>query len=138
VIRPDESLRHGSHTAYDYDDEATGACYDHPERDWIFFDHGAADELTALEAARAICAPCPIRDACLAAALKGKEAGIWAGTTEEQRRHITRRRSGVVSGVTCRNKHDLTLPGSTERDGKCRICRRDRERARAKALREAS
>jgi WhiB family redox-sensing transcriptional regulator len=137
-VIPAEILRHGSHTAYDYTDTPAGACYEHPDRDWLFFDHSAADADLALELARRICAPCPIRDACLEAAIAGKEEGIWAGTTEEQRRAIVRGRSGVVVGVTCRNMHDLTLPNSTDRGGKCRICRAERERARAKAQKEAS
>ena len=38
-----------------------------------------------LQAARAICAPCPVKLECLAFALAGRDRGIWAGTTEEQR-----------------------------------------------------
>jgi WhiB family redox-sensing transcriptional regulator len=36
--------------------------------------------------ARAVCAHCPIQRPCLAAALLHSEQGIWAGTTERDRR----------------------------------------------------
>jgi WhiB family transcriptional regulator, redox-sensing transcriptional regulator len=43
--------------------------------------------------AKAICARCPVRDACLAYALDTREAyGIWGGLNEDERRTILRRR----------------------------------------------
>jgi WhiB family redox-sensing transcriptional regulator len=42
--------------------------------------------------AKAICARCPVRDACLAYALDtGETHGIWGGLTEDERRAILRR-----------------------------------------------
>jgi WhiB family transcriptional regulator, redox-sensing transcriptional regulator len=38
-----------------------------------------------VQAAREICAPCQVKLECLAFALAGRDRGIWAGTTEEQR-----------------------------------------------------
>jgi hypothetical protein len=38
----------------------------------------------------ALCADCPVRRSCLAAALLGNEAGIWAGTTPNQRTRLYR------------------------------------------------
>ena len=44
-------------------------------------------------AAKAICAGCPVRDACLAYALDtGQEYGIWGGLTEDERRALLRHR----------------------------------------------
>ena len=42
--------------------------------------------------AKAICAPCPVRDACLAYALDSRqEYGVWGGLNEDERRAILRR-----------------------------------------------
>jgi WhiB family transcriptional regulator, redox-sensing transcriptional regulator len=38
------------------------------------------------EAARAVCGPCAVRANCLSYALEAMPAGIWGGTTEEERR----------------------------------------------------
>jgi WhiB family transcriptional regulator, redox-sensing transcriptional regulator len=35
--------------------------------------------------AKEICDTCPVSDACLQAALQGRESGIWGGTTESER-----------------------------------------------------
>jgi WhiB family transcriptional regulator, redox-sensing transcriptional regulator len=40
--------------------------------------------------AKAVCAACPIRTACLSYALRHGVEGVWGGTTEEERR-ATRR-----------------------------------------------
>ena len=40
--------------------------------------------------AKLICAQCDVRDECLAAALKGREQGVWGGTTEAERDQILR------------------------------------------------
>lgn len=41
------------------------------------------------DAARKVCAECPVRTACLATALARREQwGIWAGTTGKQRREV--------------------------------------------------
>ena len=43
--------------------------------------------------ARAICAACPVREPCLEYALEANEKyGIWAGTTEDERRVLRRQR----------------------------------------------
>ena len=43
--------------------------------------------------AKAICARCPARDACLAYALDAGEAyGVWGGLTEDERRAMLRQR----------------------------------------------
>lgn len=43
--------------------------------------------------AKAICAECPVRVACLEHALASREkVGVWGGTTERERRRIVRQR----------------------------------------------
>ncbi len=45
------------------------------------------------EPAKAICAECPVREACLEHALAHREReGIWGGFTERERRRIVRQR----------------------------------------------
>ena len=57
----------------------------------IFFP-GTDEEVDAAEA-KAICALCPVRQACLEHALASREReGIWGGTTERERRRIVRQR----------------------------------------------
>lgn len=49
----------------------------------------ASAEVTA----KAICAICPVREACLEHALSAREKhGVWGGLTERERRRILRRR----------------------------------------------
>ncbi|REE97003.1 WhiB family transcriptional regulator [Thermomonospora umbrina] len=48
-----------------------------------------------VEAAKAICAHCPVQADCLDWALRaGEPEGIWGGTTPEERRHLRRRPVG--------------------------------------------
>ena len=77
------------------------ACRDHdPE---LFFPVGSegpgAEQATA---AKFICGTCPIRSACLRWAIDtGQEAGVWGGTSEEDRREMRRAsRSGRSITVT--------------------------------------
>jgi WhiB family redox-sensing transcriptional regulator len=43
--------------------------------------------------AKAICALCPVREACLEHALTAREKyGVWGGLTERERRRVLRRR----------------------------------------------
>lgn len=44
-----------------------------------------------IEAAKQVCRGCPVRAACLRWALDtGQDAGIWGGTTEQERRLLRR------------------------------------------------
>lgn len=56
----------------------------------------AAEFMAAYEArvtkAKAVCAECPARDACLNWALEHSEYGIWGGLTEDERRALLRQR----------------------------------------------
>ncbi|HMK99578.1 MAG TPA: WhiB family transcriptional regulator [Acidimicrobiales bacterium] len=55
----------------------------------VFFP--ATDE--EAEEAKAICAMCPVRHACLEHALANREReGVWGGATERERRRILRQR----------------------------------------------
>jgi WhiB family redox-sensing transcriptional regulator len=65
--------------------------------------------------AKAVCTACPVRTACLRYALdSGQRAGIWAGTTEDERREIrsarTARRAFPPSGDASLRAHGHT-PG---------------------------
>lgn len=45
------------------------------------------------EAARAICARCPVQEACLQQALRNREPyGVWGGLTPRERQNLRRRR----------------------------------------------
>ncbi len=45
--------------------------------------------LEQIEAAKAVCSGCPVRVECLEFALEPhQEAGIWGGTSEDERRHL--------------------------------------------------
>ena len=56
----------------------------------IFFSNFTKDA----DAARAICAKCPVKPDCLEYAIANKETeGIWGGTSEIQRKNIVRARN---------------------------------------------
>lgn len=59
------------------------ACADTPE---VFLPH------PDLDAARRVCGGCSQAAACLAYALRHDVTGVWAGTTDDDRRDIRRRR----------------------------------------------
>ncbi|WP_344163711.1 WhiB family transcriptional regulator [Kribbella yunnanensis] len=65
----------------------------------LFFPIGTTGpSLLQVEAAKRVCARCPVRPDCLESALgSGQDAGIWGGLTELERRelkHSRIRRSG--------------------------------------------
>lgn len=57
---------------------------------------------SAIAAARAVCALCPVREKCLQYALDaGPElCGIWAGTTERQRARLRRVARSHLAGIS--------------------------------------
>ena len=70
--------------------QAQGRCNDKGVDPNIFF----PEKGHSLEPARAICALCDVRVQCLDAAIKDNiEVGIWAGTSEKERRAIRRQRT---------------------------------------------
>lgn len=59
----------------------------------LFFPVGTTGAaLEQIEAARAVCSRCPVREECLEFALAtNQEAGVWGGTSEEERRALRKR-----------------------------------------------
>ncbi|MGH8896870.1 MAG: WhiB family transcriptional regulator [Egibacteraceae bacterium] len=72
------------------------ACLD--EDPALFFPIGVTGPaLDQTEQAKAVCRDCPVRAQCLDWALAtGQDAGVWGGTSEDERRQLrrTRRRAG--------------------------------------------
>ena len=65
---------------------SAAACQD-ADPDLFFPVSGSGKSLEQVERARAVCAVCPVRRACLAFAVRtGQAHGIWGGLTEEERR----------------------------------------------------
>lgn len=71
----------------------------------LFFPVGSTGPvLEEIQAAKAVCARCPVSQACLQFALDtNQDTGIWGGTTEEERRRLRRSRvairpTGVAAG----------------------------------------
>jgi len=59
----------------------------HEESQAIFFPSRG----DSIEEARAICGRCPVTGECLAFALENNCIGVWAGTSDRQRRMLRRR-----------------------------------------------
>ncbi|HEX3335201.1 MAG TPA: WhiB family transcriptional regulator [Jatrophihabitans sp.] len=59
----------------------------------LFFPVGVTDlAFDQIDAAKAICASCAVREPCLAFALDtDQEAGVWGGLDEDERRRLRRR-----------------------------------------------
>ncbi|MFI0416752.1 WhiB family transcriptional regulator [Spongiactinospora sp. 9N601] len=63
----------------------------------LFFPIGSIPSPEQLKAARRICADCPVHGPCLRFAVEsGQSGGIWAGTTERERRAM---REEVLHGA---------------------------------------
>lgn len=75
-----------------------GACREHDPD--LFFPIGTGERgRRQIAEAKAVCALCPVRADCLGYALEtGQDAGVWGGTTEDERRQIrsARARTGVT------------------------------------------
>ena len=56
-----------------------------------FFPEDRVEEMKAVREIKAVCKTCSFQTACLEWAVKYSERGIWAGTTEEERRIMRRR-----------------------------------------------
>ncbi len=59
----------------------------------LFFPLGnSGPALRQTEEAKAVCRRCPVREQCLAWAVRtGQEVGVWGGTSEDERRAMKRR-----------------------------------------------
>ena len=78
--------------------EAQPACYGNPEP--FYDDHRieSAPHIRAEREAKALCADCPIRNACLTWAIKHKEEyGIWGGLSPEERANLRKRKRKVAA-----------------------------------------
>lgn len=76
-----------------------GACADPGVDPELFFPLGAAGLATfrQVEAAKAICARCPVVQPCRDWAVTvGEPDGIWGGTTPDERRHLRRQLTPVA------------------------------------------
>ena len=58
----------------------------------LFFPLGSTGEaVDQIQAAKAVCRGCPVRHECLRFALEtNQEAGVWGGTSEDERRVLRR------------------------------------------------
>ena len=67
----------------------------------LFFPVGTTGPAAAqIDAAKAVCISCSVRDECLEWALAtGQDAGVWGGTSEEERRSIRRTRRREVAAA---------------------------------------
>jgi WhiB family redox-sensing transcriptional regulator len=55
----------------------------------LFFPLGTSDaNLLQIQAAKQICRTCPVRQPCLRWALDSGDAGVWGGTTDDERRSL--------------------------------------------------
>ena len=59
----------------------------------LFFPIGTTGPAaTQVQAAKVVCRRCPVVEPCLEWALEtGQDAGVWGGTSEDERRALTRR-----------------------------------------------
>lgn len=69
---------------------ARAACSGYPNT--LFFPASDNADGPSVEKAKAICAVCPVIEDCLEYALEtNQRAGIWAGTTEKERKSLRRK-----------------------------------------------
>ena len=61
-----------------------------------FFPDDRVEEMKAVREIKAVCRTCSFQTACLEWAVNYSERGIWAGTTEEERRLMRRRMKASV------------------------------------------
>jgi WhiB family redox-sensing transcriptional regulator len=93
-----------------------GACQDEDPEFFFPVSEGGGG-LTQVFAAKAVCFRCTVRAACLSYALDTRQAGIWGGTTQEERR-VMRRNAGVpvrlhhaTFGAASPAHHQHSAPG---------------------------
>lgn len=88
--------------------------------------------------ARAACARCPARAACLEWALehpKWAKFGIWGGTNDKERKAMRREQTGTPAFAKCGHPR---IPENQRTDnGGCRACKRNADRSRQRRDRAA-
>jgi WhiB family redox-sensing transcriptional regulator len=68
-----------------------GACRHH-DPDLFFPISSTGPAIDQVARAKAVCASCPVRSACLRFALEtSQDFGVWGGTSEQERRNMRRR-----------------------------------------------
>lgn len=73
---------------------AEAACRQIPRVSMMF--PSDSDEVGVREA-KAVCAHCPVREACLQYALSNRiQEGVWGGASESERRRALRRRHSTI------------------------------------------
>jgi WhiB family transcriptional regulator, redox-sensing transcriptional regulator len=100
------------------------ACRDEPDKDIWFASKDAQD---AELAAKAVCARCPVRDACRAWALETNQtSGIWGGMSEAELRAMRLSSAptleAIVFPLCSKDRHEMT-PENTRPNGECGPCR---------------
>jgi WhiB family redox-sensing transcriptional regulator len=75
----------------------------------LFFPVGSSGPaLAQIYEAKAVCARCPVREACLRFALDtGQNYGIWGGLTEDERHKLRRKERRTADG----DQHKRRLVG---------------------------
>ena len=77
---------------------------------WWYPDNNAQNALTT-QLAKSICAGCPVRDACEAAAANRDEPGIWGGLSIKERRKRRRTGSEQIRRLVCKHcRQEFTIP----------------------------
>ena len=92
--------------------------------DLFFPEKGRTDQA---EAARQVCAGCPVRRQCLGFALENEERhGVWGGLTERERRKV---KAGAARALRrCQKGLHVMSRDNITTDGRCRACRLDSDR----------
>ncbi len=84
----------------------------------LFFPIGTAGPAaTQVDAAKVVCRRCPVVEPCLTWALEtGQDAGVWGGTSEDERRALKRRavRAGGDSAVRAGGDRAVRAGGDRE------------------------
>lgn len=104
--------------------------YDDGTLDWWFPERYVTREA---KLAKAVCAQCPVKEPCLAFAVKNGEEGIWGGMSFRDRRNLPYRvRDCVVCG------EEFTVPKSSRARVCSEDCRAELSRITSARMRERS
>ena len=102
--------------------------------------HPARGDMGTIAEAKAVCAGCPVREACLDYALANSEHfGVWGGTTERERRRLRNlRRAAGVERPCGREGCTNTFAPSVEHQVYCsEACKREIKNGKARRQRVA-
>ena len=102
--------------------------------------HPVRGDMLTAAAAKAVCAECPVREACLEYALAaGEHWGIWGGTSAQERRRIrTKRREAGVERPCGRPGCTNTFAPTAEHQVYCgEACKREIKNGKARRQRAA-